>query len=501
MRESIIDIIVQATTKRFLNTISGISNIKMGSFLVGALAGILCLGPVMCEFFVLGCLFLLMVSMCFLRFPKETIIALGVLLVLQPLLVSNINKVSPVAGTLVKRSEELFIILFFLLMVVGRMLKQESLIDKRIGLPLLGICVAGVLSSVINGVPFIVSAFGLFLMIKGFLLFAIVESLHWDEASVKKWVKTFGALALILLACGIIDFLVPVQFRRFLGNMENPIMYKSGMPSVVSLCVHPGDFGWMMAVAGIFSLAFYVFVPDKRNLIYSSIFFVGMLFSFRVKPILGVAGALGITFLVYSKTRKYLWKGLVILLIVYILSFNLIWPVITYKIGGFFWPEEGTENIRKVLYLTSFEIARDYFPFGVGLGRYAGWISSLYYSPVYEQYGLSTLYGLSAETGSFIMDTQWANILGELGMLGFIAYVVLCRNMLQRVWAYLKSADTVYLGAFSFGAFMVFMEAMFESIAYPIFQRSEGIYFVFGTMGIVWSLASTKTWTARNKAL
>lgn len=398
---------------------------------------------------------------------------------------------------MVKRSEELFIILFFLLMIVRRMLKQESLIDKRIGLPLLGICVAGVLSSVISGVPFLISAFGLFLMIKGFLLFSIVGSLHWDEASVKKWVKTFGTLAIVLLACGIIDLFAPVQFRRLLGNTENPIMYEAGMPSVVSLCVHPGDFGWMMAVAGIFSLAFCVFAPDKRNLIYSLLFFVGMLFSFRVKPILGVAGALGITFLVYSKARQYLWRVLILLLIVYVLSFNLIWPVITHKIGGVFWPEEGVTNVRRVLYLTSFEIARDYFPFGAGLGRYAGWISSLYYSPVYEQYGLSTLYGLSAETGSFIMDTQWANILGELGILGFIAYVVLCRNMLQRIWVYLNSANTVYLRAFSLGVFMVFMEALFESIAYPIFQRSEGVYFVFGTMGIVWSLAGTKNPTLR----
>jgi len=79
---------------------------------------------------------------------------------------------------------------------------------------------------------------------------------------------------------------------------------------------------------------------------------------------------------------------------------------------------------RAKLYTTSTQIARDDFPLGAGFGRFATYASHLYYSPVYQQYGLNNVYGLSRKYPDFIDDTSWPGVIGETGYGGFAIFVV-----------------------------------------------------------------------------
>ncbi|MGA7703821.1 MAG: hypothetical protein WB998_02880 [Solirubrobacteraceae bacterium] len=79
---------------------------------------------------------------------------------------------------------------------------------------------------------------------------------------------------------------------------------------------------------------------------------------------------------------------------------------------------------RAQLYIMGERIAGDDFPFGAGFGRFASYPSRLFYSPVYYQYGLSNVYGLSRIYPHFIDDTSWPAVIGETGFGGLTVYVV-----------------------------------------------------------------------------
>lgn len=82
----------------------------------------------------------------------------------------------------------------------------------------------------------------------------------------------------------------------------------------------------------------------------------------------------------------------------------------------------GAENTeaRGVLLRTSIEIAKDHLPFGAGLGMFGSHASRLVYSPLYNEYHLSHIWGLSEFNPAFITDSFWAMIIGETGLLGAI---------------------------------------------------------------------------------
>ena len=73
---------------------------------------------------------------------------------------------------------------------------------------------------------------------------------------------------------------------------------------------------------------------------------------------------------------------------------------------------EGEQDFlaRFVLYATSFDILKDYFPFGSGLASFATHASGEYYSGIYEEYEIDTVWGLSKTYHKFIADTYYPSL-------------------------------------------------------------------------------------------
>jgi hypothetical protein len=85
---------------------------------------------------------------------------------------------------------------------------------------------------------------------------------------------------------------------------------------------------------------------------------------------------------------------------------------------------------RSAMYIVSGQIAVDRFPFGSGMGSFASIPSvSGTYSRVYYDYGLDQVWGLTpyaVDKGmSFLLDTYWAHIVGELGLVGTAIFLTL----------------------------------------------------------------------------
>ncbi len=151
---------------------------------------------------------------------------------------------------------------------------------------------------------------------------------------------------------------------------------------------------------------------------------------------------------------------------------------------------EGTPDARVALYTTSVLIARDDFPLGVGLGRYGSGVSRDPYSPVYAQYGLDQIDGLSPQHSSYVSDTFWPRILGETGVIGLLALIIFTLVLTVQVWRAAQArAQDLLVRAFLLGAWMVFVQSLIETLASSMFDSPPRIYLLFGVVAVALSLA------------
>lgn len=85
---------------------------------------------------------------------------------------------------------------------------------------------------------------------------------------------------------------------------------------------------------------------------------------------------------------------------------------------------------RTALHLKCIDVARDYFPWGSGLGTFASQPAYDHYSPLYYVYGLDKVRGLEPYAGkggnnNFLLDTWWPHIVAEFGVFGTLLFLTL----------------------------------------------------------------------------
>ncbi|MBO7130574.1 MAG: hypothetical protein J6V65_00300, partial [Fibrobacterales bacterium] len=85
---------------------------------------------------------------------------------------------------------------------------------------------------------------------------------------------------------------------------------------------------------------------------------------------------------------------------------------------------------RTALHLRCIDVARDYFPWGSGLGTFASQPAFDDYSPLYYVYGLDKVRGLEPFAGrggnhSFLLDTWWPHVVAEFGFIGTVLFLAL----------------------------------------------------------------------------
>ena len=126
---------------------------------------------------------------------------------------------------------------------------------------------------------------------------------------------------------------------------------------------------------------------------------------------------------------------------------------------------------RPLMYVTSWKILMDHPLFGSGLGSYATYASSVYYSPIYYMYGLSDSEGLSPDDPSFIGDTFFP-ILAQFGFVGIFLFVIF---WIKR----LKFANRPRMEGKTFVFLLTILVVVFfliEGIADSTFIQNRGVY-------------------------
>ncbi len=96
------------------------------------------------------------------------------------------------------------------------------------------------------------------------------------------------------------------------------------------------------------------------------------------------------------------------------------------------------------MYYNSLQVARDKFPIGAGFGTYGSYMSAQYYSPLYYEYNMSKVHGLTADDTRFVSDTFWPMILAQHGVFGLILFLLLVVLVILNIKRLKLDVDSKY---------------------------------------------------------
>ena len=137
---------------------------------------------------------------------------------------------------------------------------------------------------------------------------------------------------------------------------------------------------------------------------------------------------------------------------------------------------------RFVLYETSGQILVDYFPFGSGFGSFATHASRIYYSPIYEQYGIDGVWGLSRYYSSFIADTYYPS-LAQFGFVGVFLFLFFWFYLVRKAYKFFRQTGDIALIILTIiitGYFAI------ENLADASFTSNRGFFFMM-LLGVIFS--------------
>lgn len=400
---------------------------------------------------------------------------------------------------LLRNADEILILSFLIMTAVKKFrLKIPWEFSDPLIYCTLGILLSGFLSSFKENVPLFISVSGSYLFIKGILLFFVCSQYLFTTHQLKRFLNVVVGFTVIVIVLSIIELFDPNSFHRLLWPNLVLNYERAGIIPIQTIFGHPGDFGWFMALISVFAFGHFIVFSKKRYLVLFTAAIAGVFFSLRRKPLIGILLGSGAGIVAGSKMQtkipfvKIITGVLSFSFLVYLVAGDIIYTLVVVTVKEYF-SESSLYHARNILALGSVKISMDYFPLGVGFGRYGSWMSWVYYSPIYFKYGLSTIWGLSPSHPNFIADTFWPMVLGETGIIGFISYLLFFVFLIKKLWKGFSIVNNIVFKAFVLSSILVLLEGLTESIALPIFSKSPQAYWVLGIAGIGYGLLQQTT--------
>ncbi|MDQ1436387.1 MAG: hypothetical protein QOK43_16 [Acidimicrobiaceae bacterium] len=403
----------------------------------------------------------------YLRRPIHAVLGLWVFLAVQGGVAAGVGAaVGEGARSLVLRADEPLLVLF-LVLSIGR-IGQARAARTALGLAA-GFVGAGLLSALLHGVPPFIALLGAWLGAKLWIALVIALALPWTAKDREQVARLFGISGIVILVTGVLDFLAPAMFRSVL-HLPYIIEYRHGLPSVQSVFSSPGAYSGFMSLLFAFFFGRFAATGARKDLGYSLAFGIGSLLSLRLKAMLDVPLVLAVAYALSARGRRAA-LAVVASVLGFLAMLSPVSAIARSQIATY--GSAQNETARRLLYRVSGQIARSNFPFGVGFGRFGSWPSTLVYSPVFYQYGLSGVWGLSPEYRSFINDTTWPTILGESGVIGVLLYGGAVIALLLHLRARLRDKSAPKSArAGAVGAITVVTTLIAESAGSPIVFNS-----------------------------
>ena len=348
----------------------------------------------------------------------------------------------------------LFFILF-LLLLIGNLFNVSAFlyIDDFIGL-------IGVLLS-----PYLISKkkyrFSLFSLILLFIFGIIGNSLSGYPRSMLLILEDYFfvfkfAFIFILFDCFLgkskkhlpsLLFLITVTFSILILIMFPVCLYQvmSGQEKANFFCGYSGCVGlycFLFLIVFTFSKGFFA-LNKKSNFFLSFLQLISVLTCILSKSSTSFVFILlflsFLLFLNFPKKKLLLVSAFALVLLISFFLFKS-------KILGYLFSNSAPRNN---LFIESFHLLAEHFPFGIGFSLFGGKIAANNYSPLYYDLGWNNTYTLGINS-SFLLDTYFPTIIGEIGFLGVISFFLLTYSFFKIITSSVKGKNTYYklMGAF-----------------------------------------------------
>jgi hypothetical protein len=427
---------------------------------------------------------------------KKIIPIFIIITIFQDLLSVNLSLINEGISTIINNIDEIFILLSFPIVIFNHYRTRKinegefvrSIKIDFINFSFLLIFLIGIISSIINNVPGNIIFQGSFLMLKGLLVFFIFRNIPFRKYDLKLYTKFIKIIAILILFFALID-LFSYNILRELLNTNAKVDVRSGIISVQSLFIHPGVYGWFMTFIGLYFLAHYSVFKRKKYIFFSLVYFAGAFLSFRFKAMISIIIGILYSYL-QNGLRKVLYGILPAMLIIVLIFMFLGNEIINLTSLTFerYVNVDYLESARKALYVVGITIGVNEFPFGVGFGRYGGWIARVHYSPVYYEYGLNRVYGLKPSDPKWATDTYWPHIIGEIGIIGAILLLCIFLYSIFYIMRGYKLIDDKKIKTFLLFSVLIIIQSIIESLGEQIYNSAPQYLFIFAIMGMSFSI-------------
>jgi hypothetical protein len=420
---------------------------------------------------------------------KKILLYFGCFLIFQTLLIRN---TPGILSKIIQNLDDTFVLLAFVYLIVMRLLKNFSFKMTPINHPLFILILLGAFSGLISKkIELALSLNALFLIVKGFILFYIFASVPFYKKDIVFYLKTFLKIGIVVGVVGLIAAVFPAPFSSFIHFDTTERRF--GIIAAQSFLGHPGYFAMFIATLGCFSLAALLITRERKYLYLSLFFIICIIFSFRRTSAFGIIVIPVATSLYLStKLEAFSFKNNKSIFVILLCLIPFL-PIIMLAFQDLFMDYVVTGGSpRELLTFTGIKIAMDYFPLGSGPGTFGGWISRVVYSPLFYEYKLFRVWGLSPENPMFINDTFWPHILAEVGFLGTFVYLIIVIRLIRICKNGIFLLEDPTLRIFALGTFMLTFESLVESMKGTMFENTFCVYFWFGSIGIVWSLIKSQ---------
>ncbi len=321
---------------------------------------------------------------------------------------------------------------------------------------------------------------GLFNTVKPMMLYWCLCQYDFSWEDFYHLMKRFTSLFYIIIASYLLDLFIP-SFRSFIGYPK--LETRLGIRTLGGLFAKQTNGN---AWAIIYFIYYRYYAPQTKKWKYMAS--AAMVFvSIKVKDIFGFLAGL---FVGYFKKVRLFYA--VILAPTAMVLFYLYMIFMPQHYASYFGNmNDNSQTARIALTNTSFKIAKDKFPLGVGYGQFASPMSRDYKSNVYKEYRINKVWGLTNTKGAanFMCDTFWPMILGETGVIGLICYLCLLYMAFSPfLRAYFEDTSDRNVLFPS----LVFVMYLVMTVAKPVFTGPPHSFVFWGFAGIFYSLYKKK---------
>lgn len=341
-------------------------------------------------------------------------------------------------------------------------------LEKRSLDLLFGVCIIGLAGNVISGVSVSPSnvAVDLFTCIKTPIAFICAYFVFYDNQRIESMVEVESKFLIVIM---LVSAVMNLLFDFGMG-WEGRYGLRSSFCFVLG---HP-----TMVVAACAGLVVILARNRQDNFAWMSMAFVIIALTLRSKGFVFIATA-AILLITYGRHEKFTFLHLLLIAVCGI--------YLGYDQFIYYFSTEGTA--RNELTKAAVRIANDFFPLGGGFATFGSAVTAnvASYSPLYYQYGISNIWGLTPGQTMFLSDTFWPTVIGQFGWIGFAFYV----GMIGSLFAFFYSRSS---GA-KLSVLLCFAYLFISSTSESAFFHPMSVFIAF-SLGI--AIAATRSAQVQN---